>query len=62
MSSGVTPHSHSTTQAAPGSTIRLGRVLAHKANGDIRFGTPYLEDVAVHAKVLDHMQGEKVGD
>ncbi|KAL6784901.1 PRPL21 [Auxenochlorella protothecoides x Auxenochlorella symbiontica] len=47
-------------EAAPGSTIRLGRVLAHKANGDIRFGTPYLEDVAVHAKVLDHMQGEKI--
>ena len=47
-------------QAEPGSTIRLGRVLAHKSGGKFAVGQPYLSDVTVEAQVLDELKGPKI--
>lgn len=44
-----------------GDTIRLGRVLAHKADGEFKVGQPYLENVAVEAEILEELRGPKVG-
>ena len=54
------PTNPSLLQAPPGSTIRLGRVLAHKHDGDIEFGRPYLPDVAVHAYIMEETLGKKI--
>lgn len=43
-----------------GDTIRLGRVLAHKADGEFKVGQPYLENVAVEAEILEEFRGPKV--
>lgn len=43
-----------------GDTIRLGRVLAHKANGEFKVGQPYLDTVAVEAEILEELRGPKV--
>jgi len=43
-----------------GDTIRIGRVLAHKVNGEFKVGQPYLEDVQVEAEILEEFRGPKV--
>ena len=43
-----------------GDVIRLGRVLAHKADGEFKVGQPYLENVAVEAEILEELRGPKV--
>lgn len=43
-----------------GDTIRLGRVLAHKADGEFKVGQPYLDNVAVEAEILEEFRGPKV--
>lgn len=43
----------------PGSKISLGRVLALKSGGKFSVGQPYLENVAVHAEVLEELKGPK---
>jgi ribosomal protein L21 len=43
-----------------GDTIRLGRVLAHKADGEFKVGQPYLENVAVEAEIMEEFRGPKV--
>ncbi len=48
------------SQAEPGSTIRLGRVLAKKSGGRFQVGQPYLEDVTVEAQVMDELKGPKL--
>lgn len=47
-------------QAQPGAIIKLGRVLAHKAGGNLVVGQPYLSDVTVEAQVLDELKGPKL--
>lgn len=47
-------------QAEPGSTIKLGRVLAHKAGGKFTVGQPYLANVEVEALVLEELKGPKL--
>ncbi len=46
-------------QVEPGSKISLGRVLALKSGGKFSVGQPYLENVAVHAEVLEELKGPK---
>lgn len=43
-----------------GDTIRLGRVLAHKVDGQFKVGQPYLEGVTVEAEILEEFRGPKV--
>ena len=47
-------------QAEPGCTIKLGRVLAHKAGGKFTVGQPYLGAVTVEALVLEELKGPKL--
>ncbi|KAL4427120.1 hypothetical protein ABPG77_001124 [Micractinium sp. CCAP 211/92] len=47
-------------EVEPGSKISLGRVLALKSGGKFSVGQPYLENVAVHAEVLEELKGPKV--
>lgn len=47
-------------QAEPGSTIKLGRVLAHKSGGKFTVGQPYLSGVTVEAQVLEELKGPKL--
>lgn len=47
-------------QAEPGSTIKLGRVLALKSDGKFSVGQPYLGDVTVEARVLEELKGPKI--
>ena len=47
-------------QADPGSTIKLGRVLAAKDNGNFTCGKPYLENVTVEAEILEELKGKKI--
>jgi ribosomal protein L21 len=46
--------------AEPGCTIKLGRVLAHKAGGKFTVGQPYLGAVTVEALVLEELKGPKL--
>ena len=48
------------SQAEPGCTIKLGRVLAHKAGGKFTVGQPYLGAVTVEALVLEELKGPKL--
>jgi ribosomal protein L21 len=43
-----------------GDLIQLGRVLGHKADGEFKFGQPYLEGVTVEAQILEEFRGPKV--
>lgn len=52
--------SHPIPQAEPGCTIKLGRVLAHKAGGKFTVGQPYLGAVTVEALVLEELKGPKL--
>jgi len=43
-----------------GSEVTFDRVLAFKDGEKTRFGNPYLEDVKVSGRVLNHGKGEKI--
>lgn len=43
-----------------GQNITLDKVLLFAKDADIRIGQPYLNDVKVTAKVVDHDLGDKV--
>uniref|UniRef100_A0A7S1SNN5 Uncharacterized protein n=1 Tax=Tetraselmis chuii TaxID=63592 RepID=A0A7S1SNN5_9CHLO len=47
-------------EAAPGSKIQLGRVLAARNEGDFMVGQPYLENVTVEAEVMEELKGPKI--
>jgi ribosomal protein L21 len=47
-------------QAAPGSKVQLGRVLALKDEGVFHVGKPYLESVRVEAEIIDDVRGPKL--
>lgn len=47
-------------EAEPGSTIKLGRVLALKSDGKFQVGQPYLEGVSVEAEIMEDLKGPKV--
>lgn len=47
-------------KSEPGSEIKLDKVLMSVDGDAIKLGTPYLENVTVTAKVLDHVKGEKI--
>ena len=46
-------------EAEPGSTIKLGRVLALKSEGEFKVGQPYLENVNVEAQILEDLKGPR---
>jgi ribosomal protein L21 len=46
--------------AEPGSTIKLGRVLALKSDGKFSVGQPYLGGVTVEATILEELKGPKL--
>lgn len=43
-----------------GKSVQLSEVLMYAKDADVRVGQPYLKDVKVTAKVLDHKKGDKV--
>jgi len=43
-----------------GKDIVLDKVLLYAKGADIRIGQPYLKDVKVTAKIIDHYLGDKV--
>lgn len=45
---------------AEGDTVEFDRVLMVNQESDVQVGTPVLEGVKVRAKVLRHLQGDKV--
>eukprot|EP00891_Asterochloris_glomerata_P004156 jgi/Astpho2/4156/e_gw1.00063.299.1_t len=47
-------------QAAPGSTIEFGRVLALRQGEEFSVGQPYLENVKVQAQIVEELKGKKV--
>jgi len=44
----------------PGSSYTFDKVLLAVDGDDVQVGAPYLENVAVIAKVLDQVQGDKI--
>ena len=44
----------------PGNKLLLNRVLMLNDEGKIEVGKPYLENVQVHATVLEHFRGPKI--
>jgi len=44
----------------PGKNITLDKVLLFAKGTDVRIGQPYLKDVKVTAKVVEHELGEKL--
>ena len=42
-----------------GKEISLNRVLLLNDGGDVRIGKPYLEDVQIKGKILEHLRGKK---
>jgi len=42
-----------------GTQIRLNRVLLFNNDGDLLIGKPYLENVKVEGKILEHLRGRK---
>lgn len=44
----------------PGSTYTFDNVLLSVNDDNVQIGAPYLENVAVTAKVLDQVQGDKI--
>ncbi len=47
-------------QADIGSTIKFGRVLAYKNNGQLTVGKPYLENINIEAEIIEELRGPKV--
>lgn len=47
-------------QAEPGSTYALDKVLLAVDGDSVTVGAPYLENIAVMAKVLEQVKGDKV--
>lgn len=47
-------------KAEPGSNFNLDKVLLSVDGDAINMGAPYLTNVAVTAKVLEHVQGDKI--
>jgi large subunit ribosomal protein L21 len=47
-------------QADIGSTIKFGRVLAYKNNGQLTVGKPYLENINIEAEIVEELRGPKV--
>lgn len=43
-----------------GEEISFDKVLLHTSDGVVQVGSPYLENVDVKAKVIDHVRGKKV--
>ena len=48
------------TEDEKGKEITLDQVLLYANGSDIRIGQPFLKDVKVTAKVLDHLLADKV--
>lgn len=46
--------------AEPNSEIVFDSVLLLSKDNDTKIGTPYISDVKVHAKVLEHLKDEKI--
>jgi len=46
--------------AEPNSEIVFDSVLLFNQDDKVKIGTPYLSDVKVHAKVLEHLKDEKI--
>ncbi len=44
----------------PGNKLLLNRVLMVNNGGTVELGKPYLENVQVHATVLEHFRGPKI--
>lgn len=44
----------------PGQTIKMERVLLFADGDTVKVGTPFVQDVPVWAKVVEHFKGEKV--
>jgi large subunit ribosomal protein L21 len=44
----------------PGTIISMKRVLIAKANDQIHFGQPYVQNSSVVGEVLEHVKGPKV--
>lgn len=42
-----------------GKEIQLDKVLLY-SNGEVKIGQPYLEDIDIKARVVDHFKGEKI--
>lgn len=47
-------------QAEPGTMYALDRVLLSVDGDTVNIGAPYLENIAVMAKVLEQIKGEKI--
>jgi large subunit ribosomal protein L21 len=47
-------------KADEGASVELKNVLLTNNNGTVAVGTPTVAGVAVHAKVLEHLKGDKV--
>jgi len=46
--------------AEPNSEIIFDTVLLLNNDNDTKIGTPYVNDVKVHAKVLEHLKDDKI--
>ncbi|MEJ5350962.1 MAG: 50S ribosomal protein L21 [Melioribacteraceae bacterium] len=46
--------------AEPNSEIVFDTVLLLNNDNDTKIGTPYINDVKVHAKVLEHLKDDKI--
>jgi large subunit ribosomal protein L21 len=44
----------------PGADVRFDRVLACSNEGEMDFGSPYLDDVSVDAKIVGHGKDKKI--
>lgn len=40
--------------------MKFDKILAISNNGNIKFGTPYIENAVIKAKVIDNFKGKKV--
>jgi large subunit ribosomal protein L21 len=43
-----------------GKQITLNRVLLFNNDGEVSIGQPYLENVKIKGKILDHLRGKKI--
>ena len=46
--------------AEEGSTVTFDKVYLVDNDGDVKIGTPTIENASVSAKVLNHLKGDKV--
>ena len=47
-------------QADAGDELTFDRVLLVAEDGDVKLGTPLVEDASITAKVLEHVKGDKI--